>query len=406
MISFKEARALIDQNTKALAAERLDLVDSLGRVLADPFKSPRDAPFFDNSAVDGYAVMATDLESASSENIVCLPVSQVAAAGGPPKQLEAGHAARIFTGAPLPIAADSVVMQEHVEASNGMVCFMEPVKIGTHVRKRGEALKKGDLILREGQLLDPAAMGIIASLGLSKVEAFKRPQVAVIGTGSELIEPGLELLLGQIYQSNVIAVASAVLCAGGRVGVTRTLPDDKKELKFAIEDAVVNHDVLITCGGVSVGAHDFVRPVFESVGLEEIFWRVAIKPGKPIYFGRALNGTLVFGLPGNPVSALVCFFLFVRPALRKLQGLGDDSEDAVMPLAKPLRHDLGRHELARGRIVSDRGRVCVEPLEHQGSHMLVGLVQGDCLIHLPADVECFAQGEQVLVTKLQWGLMT
>lgn len=387
-------------NVPTMGTEQIALSYLSGRVLAEPIHSPIDLPIFTNSAVDGYAI-----DSASAREGTALTLVGTTSAGDKPSPgLSPGQAHRVFTGSPLPPNADTVVMQEDVEVNDGMIMICKPVKSGSNVRHKGEELAKGALVFDAGALINPAALGVLATLGLAQANVYKRPRIAIIGTGNELVSPGAELQPGQIYESNTYAVSAAVTLMGGEVVGIHHVKDRAEDIDGAMSQGLAQADVVITCGGVSVGEHDLVRASAEKLGVAEIFWRVAMRPGKPFYFGLGPQGQPVFGLPGNPVSALVTFFVLIRPALRKMVGLGKEDAWIRAELGAPIKKQKGREEFVRA-ISQVAANLTVVPTEGQGSHMLTGLSDAEYLIHLPEFMDSFANGDVVTVKKLHWGLV-
>ena len=318
--------------------------------------------------------------------------------------LQPGQAIRIYTGSPIPDGADAVVMQEDVTVEGQNLTLSAAVTEGNCIRLQGEEVQNGDLLLQPGALITPASIGVLTEIGLTQAIFYKRPRVAIIGTGSELVQAGMKLAPGQIYESNSVAIREAAKLAGADVVSSCVVGDEATAVKSAIESAFKNADVIITCGGISVGDHDLVREAFGSLGVKEVFWRVAMRPGKPFYFGLSADGKPVFGLPGNPVSALVTFFVFVRPALRQMMGLPNEEPWLKAILAAPFKKHKGRDEFVRAKSLV-AAELTLEPTEGQGSHMLTGLANADYLIHLPESKECFQRGDVVYAKKLSWGLV-
>jgi molybdopterin molybdotransferase len=392
LIGFPEARATILQNTETLQPEQVGYKGFFGRICAEAFATEIDLPPFDNSQVDGYAVRS---EGSGARKIV-----GESAAGNPwLGRLESGQTVRIFTGAAIPEGADAVAMQEDARVLDGaLVEFDTAIEAGDFVRRRGEDIPLGTEIDLRGKLLTPPMIGLITSLGTKELRVGGEPRVTVFSTGDELREVGAELGPGQIFESNHWAVGSAVKglgmpCKGAHI------PDSLEALKARFDEALAGSDVLITTGGVSVGDHDHVRLALSEIGVREIFWRVAMKPGKPFFFGKK-DEKLVFGLPGNPVSALVTFQLLVRPALLKLRGLSDHEIETTARLAAPVQRKDLRYEFLRANLAGG----VVTPVLGQGSHIQTGLTFANALIHLPEGESEFAEGAEVQVTPLDWGL--
>jgi molybdopterin molybdotransferase len=382
--SIDEALALVLARAQPLAAEDVPVARAVGRVVAEQSLAVTDLPPFDSSAMDGYAVRAGDTPGA-------LTVVGHSAAGKPEtRALGAGEAIVISTGAVVPDGADAVVP---VERTTGNV-EVEGVSPGENIRPRGGDTRTGDVIVEHGDLLRPAQLGALAAAGVVTVRCTRRPRVSVLATGSELRTPGEQLAPGEIYESNTVMLAAQLESAGAEVTVLHSVGDDESATRAALERGLES-DVLVTSGGVSVGPHDLVRGALAELGADEVFWRVAVRPGKPIAF--AVRGeTLVFGLPGNPVSSLVAFELFVRPALLALQG-ARDSGPAYLPgvLGAAVRCNDSRDELVRARTRREDGAVVLEPLSGQESHMIVRSAAASALVLVPRGTGELAEGAQV-----------
>jgi molybdopterin molybdotransferase len=376
LLTIDEALAAVLSRVRPLADELLPLELAAGRVLAEAARAEVDLPPFPSSAMDGFAVRAADTPGH-------LPVSFRIAAGRPATEpLRAGEAMGIATGGTVPDGADAVVPIEDVSERDGGVDVPDAVEAGRHVRLRGGDVAAGSVVLEPGVVLTPARVGALAAAGVAHVRCARRPRVAVLTTGTELRSPGQQLEPGQIYESNGPMLAAALASAGAEVERLAPVADDEGAHRAALAQAL-GTDVAVTSGGVSVGPHDLVRSVAAELGVEEVFWGVAMRPGKPLSFG-VCGDTLVFGLPGNPVSSLVGAELFVRPALLALQG-------ALQPgprwlsgvLAGPARRNDRRDELARARAVERDGVVRLELLSGQESHMIVRAAAADALVHIP-----------------------
>jgi molybdopterin molybdotransferase len=390
MKTYEEALDLVLASTVERSPQLVPLTNLLGRVTSEPVRAPIALPPFDNSAVDGYALRARD---AGRE---ILPIAGVAAAGSKPASLVPGTAMRIFTGAPIPEGADAVVMQEDVDIREGGIHIQPDAALG-HLRREAEEVREGDVVFPGNTLVTPPVLGALATLGIDRLRVFSLPRVQVVGTGSELVSPGEPLAPGQVYESNTYGVAAALQSIGLPDVGHKRVRDDLEETRNAFAAALEESDVLIVCGGVSVGEHDLVRPVLRDLAVGERLWRVKIKPGKPFYFGIGPSGQHVFGLPGNPVSALVVFTLFVRPALRKMVGLPAERWFPV-PLMKRMPPSPGRDEFLRAELSQEGAR----PLQAQGSQMLTGLAVANALIRIPADGRAREAGEMIDATRLSW----
>jgi molybdopterin molybdotransferase len=397
LISAEEARRFILDRATSLGSEAVRVEDLFGRTLAAPVQAMIDLPIFSNSAVDGYAVAGDQPPTGFDV------VGSVAAGDVPARPLEMQEAIRVFTGSMIPSGTTAVVMQEEATIEGAHVLVSEHIKPGQNIRWQGEEIKRGEVVFDPGVIVTPAVIGALSTLGYERVAAHKRPRVAIVGTGNELVSPGGELQRGQIFESNSQALSAAVIAAGGDLISVSHARDTIDDVKRAMTRGLTRNDVLITCGGVSVGEHDHVCSAATKLGVKEVFWQVAVKPGKPFYFGIAPNGQLVFGLPGNPVSALVVFLVFVRPALMNMLGINIPDQEVRAALGVPVKKQKGRMEFVRARAIPSTQLVVV-PEEAQGSHMLTGLANATHLIHLPADVESLRSGEEVVVTPLQWSV--
>ena len=315
LLTLEQAQALVLSRTGALQAEAVPLQAAAGRVTARAAEALVDLPPFQSSAMDGFAVRSADVPGR-------LAIVARTAAGRPAgRALAAGEAIEISTGGVVPEGADAVVPVEYVVQHDNSVEVAEVVSRGAHVRPRGGDVAAGDVVVPAGVRLGAAQLGALAAAGVAEVSCARRPRVAILATGSELVRPGAPLAPGQIYESNGLMLAAALAAAGADIETLPPVADDESAHRAALERGLAA-DLLVTSGGVSVGPHDLVRRIEAELGVEEVFWRVAIKPGKPVSFG-VRGATLVFGLPGNPVSSLVGCELFVKPALRALQGLGE-----------------------------------------------------------------------------------
>jgi len=406
MINFEEAVKIISRNTLRLPATPHALADSLGYVLAESIKAKGPVPRFDSSAVDGYAVRIEDIRNASRKNPKPLPVCGKVMAGDKVIPiLKKGHAIKIFTGAPIPINTNAVLMQEDTEETNGGILFSGTAERNDNIRKHGEEFSKGDMLIRRGTLITPPIIGLLASLGYQKIAVYGKPRVGLVVTGNELQSPGVKLQTGMVYDSNSIALTAAMNSLGIDPVMVRRTNDNKRSIKSALGEAMKLSDVVISAGGVSVGEHDFVKEIFTELGVKKIFWKVAIKPGKPNYFGT-YGRKLVFGLPGNPVAAMVSFHQLVMPALGKMMGV----ENMKSPLFKAklstgIKKKTARLEFVRGILSRNRnGEITVTPAEGQDSHMLGGLAIANCLIHFPQESDSVEKGSLVTVEFLRWKL--
>lgn len=374
-----------------LGDERVRLGAALGRVLAEEVESPLPVPPFDSSGMDGFALVAGPAAE--------LEVIGEARAGHPFEgAVTPGRAVRISTGAVIPQGADAVVPIERVSprAARVRVPATEP---GANVRRAGDDVRAGRLVLRAGAVLGPAELGVAASVGRESLRCALRPRVAVLVTGDELTPPGTPLPPGGIYSSNGFALAAQAERAGAELTARETVPDDPGRTRAALGAALESADVAIVSGGVSVGPHDHVKSALAELGVEECFWGVALRPGKPTWFG-ARGDTLAFGLPGNPVSAMVTFQLFVRPALAALQGAAPDSRRIVAALDEPVPRNPVREQVVRVTIRAAEDGLRVLPTGAQGSHVLTSMLGADGLALVAPGEGDAAAGERVEVELL------
>jgi molybdopterin molybdotransferase len=395
MIPFEEALRIALENAPVLAARRMPLADAGGLVLGANVLSTTDLPPFNRSAMDGYAIRAADVAEPNVE----LEIEGVVPAGEAPTfTVSEGKCARIFTGAVVPEGADTVVMQEVTEsAGETRVRFLEAAKPKTNIAWRGEDVREGEVVLEAGRALRAAEVSLASAVGVAEVAAIPRPRVAVLSTGNELVPAGPSIKPGEIRDANGPALMARLASAGFAptfLGVARDDPGDTRE---KIEEGL-SYDCLIMSGGVSVGDLDFVPQVLRELGVEMLFERVAMKPGKPIKFGR-LGGTLVWGLPGNPVAVLVGAELLVLPSLRRMSGAANCAPRArTGTLTRECRKKAGRRGFLPARLVrqgEDDAAPGVEPVEYHGSGDIVGYSRSDVIFTLPADSSCVAAGETV-----------
>jgi molybdopterin molybdotransferase len=394
LLTMEGAQRLILERVQALPVERVPLEAATGRVLAEPAGAVVDLPPFASSAMDGFALRAADAPGT-------LPVAARIAAGRPAeRELQAGEAMAIATGGAVPEGADAVIPLEYVVEHDNNIEIAEPVVPGANVRPRGGDVRAGEPVVEAGTRLGPAQLGALAAAGIAEVPCRAQPRAAVLATGTELRRPGEPLGPGEIYEANGLILASQLASAGALVERLAAVADDEDAHREALGRGL-EHDVLVTSGGVSVGPHDLVRRIEAELGVDEVFWRVAVKPGKPVSFG-VRGSTLVFGLPGNPVSSLVGFELFVRPAVLALQGHADP-----LPRFEPgrlgadVKRNPHRDELVRARSrASDDGTLVLDPLGGQESHMIARAAGADALVLLPRGEGRLAAGAPVRYLRL------
>jgi molybdopterin molybdotransferase len=396
-LKLADALARILAEVRPVAgSETLAVRSALGRVLAADVVSRIDVPSHTNSAMDGYALKGTDLPAEGETRLAVIGTS---AAGRPfAGGVAAGQCVRIMTGAPMPAGADTVVMQENVSRDGDTAVVRAGQRAGQHVRQAGEDIAAGSVALSAGTQLLPAQIGILGSLGIGEVAVRRRPRVAFFSTGDELRSVGEPLGEGQIYDSNRYTIFGMLTRLGVEVLDMGVVRDDRDEVEQAFRKAAAGADAIVTSGGVSVGDADYVTEVLERTGTVG-FWKVAMKPGRPLAFGR-IGDALFFGLPGNPNSVMATFYQLVRPALQALAGMPDPAPPLTMPAisASPLRKKPGRREFQRGVLSrSDDGRLVVRKTGHQGSGVLSSMAAANCFIVLPEDSGPVSEGDEVTV---------
>ena len=361
--------------------ETVDILDALNRVLAEDLHSSIDVPGYDNSAMDGYAVRSADCQAEANE----LPISQRIAAGQVGLPLEPGTAARIFTGAPIPEGADAVVMQELCQQDDDMVVVNTVVKAGSNVRRAGEDIKNGSVVLQAGKRLRAQELGLLASVGLAEFKVRRKLKVAIFFTGDEIIAPGQPLAAGQIYNSNRYTLRGLLQSVGCEIIDLGIVPDTLEATVDVLNEAAASADLVITSGGVSVGEEDYVRIALQQLG-ELSMWRIAMKPGKPVAFGK-VGDTLFMGLPGNPVSVFVTFLLFARGLILKMQGAEDYLAKRVSVIADFDWPKIKRQEYLRVRLLQKDGQMVAQIYPHQGSGVLSSASWADGLVEVAMDSE-------------------
>ncbi len=393
-IPLAEALALLKARLAVVVErETVGLSQASGRILAEAIVSPRDVPPHDNAAVDGYAVFFDDL---SSEGETKLPVTGRIAAGHPlDRSARRGEAIRIFTGAAVPEGPDTIFMQEDCAAMSGAVRLPAGIGKGANLRKRGEDVRRGDRVLDEGRRLKAQDIGLAASVGCVRLQVFKPLRVAVFSTGDEVMEPGEDLPKGGIYDANRYMLIALLSGLGARVTDLGILPDAQGRIEQALKDATLDHDLLVTSGGVSVGEEDHVRAAVSAMGSLHL-WQLAIKPGRPVALGQ-VGSTPFIGLPGNPVAVAVTFLRFARPAVLRLSGAADTEPVSYRVKAGfYMKKKAGRLEWVRCRLRRDNaGELIAERFPREGSGILASMVATDGLVELPEDVTKVAKGMAV-----------
>ena len=395
MLNLDQAQAeIIKQIRPATETEELVIAQALGRFLAQPVYALVDNPAFSNSAMDGYALNHGDL----AKNDFCLALAGESRCGIVPTPLTPGHCMRIFTGAPIPAGADTIVIQENIskQKTNQIekISFPENVQTGSNIRKQGEDFKLNDSLYEIGHRLQAHDLALLSTAGIAKVSVFRRPKILVIATGDELVTPGEKLKPGQIYESNRLTTILMLQEMGAEVTDGGTAADDVDSVRAILANAS-DYDFVITSGGVSVGDHDLVKQVFEEFG-QINFWRVRIKPGKPVAFGRLGERGHFIALPGNPVSSLVTFKLFVLPALVVWFHGKSARTEIPVTVTGNFQRKPGRLEFLRARVFQDGDKIQCQALPGQGSHMIGTLRHCNGFIKLDIELTGFKTGEQVI----------
>lgn len=389
MITVEKALEILKSETSPLAGEWKALGASNGHVLADSVLSPIDMPSFDQSAMDGYAI------NSEVGREIYLVISEVAAGSGEEPALKPGEAVRIFTGAMVPSTANVVIQQEWVERSGNEIRITREIQLGQHIRRQGGQIKTGDLALQAGVVLNPAAIGFLAGIGIKDVKVISQPKISLITTGNELVEPGNELKLGQIYESNSAMLLAAFETYHFKNYTVSKVEDDYDLTKKAIETQLENADLVILTGGISVGDYDFVGMALQEIGVQELFYKINQKPGKPLYFGK-WGRKMVAALPGNPAAALTCFYRYVFPVLNQLAGKGFRGLDELeLPLAASYLKKGERAEFLKAVVID--GHVSI--LGSQSSAMLNSYAQANALLYIRAEKGQINKDECVKVLK-------
>ena len=399
MLSVAEARERILSHFQPTATEGIPLAACANRVLAVDISAPYDLPLFDNSAMDGFAILAGDT---SASSLTLSVVADIPAGSTPTVKLKPGQAARIMTGAQLPEGATAVIPVEDTDFHNReagtaapeKISFSRVVNAGENIRPRGMDIPAGQIVLKKGQTLKPQDLGLLAMLGIAAVQVHRKPRVALLSSGDELLEVDAPLESGKIRDSNSYTLAALVESAGSEVLRLGVAKDTRESVEELFQKAIAaDVDFILSSAGVSVGAFDYVREVVEASGSLN-FWRVNMRPGKPLAFGKYLDKQFI-GLPGNPVSAFVGFEIFVRPVLERLSGKLDGSRRKVRVRCEEEIDSDGRESYLRAKIREENGVLFARLTGHQGSGNLLSLVQADALLIIPAGVKCVPAGQEV-----------
>lgn len=390
MINVEEALEILRKNVETSEYVNLDLQASLGGVLAADVNSPIDMPSFDQSAMDGYAFnFQADINNYKV-------IGEVAAGSSSNPKLKVGEGVRIFTGAMVPDDANIVVQQEWIDRVGDSATITEAVQIGRNIRLKGEQIKKGDLGLEKGTIITPAGVGFLRGVGIERVEVYRKPKIALITTGNELVKVGQDLKPGQIYESNSDMLVAALTDYNFNDYSLATVADNYGATRAVIHEAIQNSDVLILTGGISVGDYDFVGKALQELGVNQLFYKINQKPGKPIYMGKK-QGTLIAGLPGNPAAALTCFYMYVLPCLHQMMGMGFNGLEKInLPMGEDYTKKGNRAEFLKGKI--KEGHLYV--LGMQSSAMLRSFAVSDALVFIPSAAVSVAKNDFVTAYKL------
>ena len=403
MISVAEAHKIIQGRIRSPAAETVKVNDATGRVLAHEIVATFPQPRFDNTAMDGFAVRARDTIGASADLPVTLSMKGVIPAGSSADTvIGKGECCQIMTGAPMPEGADAVVM---VEDSSGFgdsssVDISREVVEKENIRYSGEEIAAGETLIHPGNRLSAGEIGVAATFGYGELEVYRRPNIALFATGDELIEPGEELKPGQIYNSNLHVFAELSERVGTLITMQRVLKDSRESLKDFLSEAIEKSNLIVSSGGVSMGKHDYVRDVFLELGVKEYFWKVAQKPGRPLFFGES-GGTLIFGLPGNPVSSFTCFMEYVWPTCERFMGLTPINK-VTARLLESFPQETEKRRYLLGHVEMDGREMVAKPSGKYGSHMFTSALMANAILESPRGEGPLKSGQEITVRLLPW----
>lgn len=388
MIAVEKAKELIGTNVKALPAKLVKLNNSSGCILAKDIVSQVNLPPFDQSAMDGYAILFSDYSEKKSIRIA----GEIPAGKDFNKKLSSGSAVRIFTGAPVPKGADAVVMQEKVTVKDGYIFINDDLlNKGSNIRKAGSQISKGSVALTAKTKITPGGVGYLAAMGISTVKIIAKPVITIIVTGNELKKPGTKLSKGQIYESNSYALETALQSVGQTAKQILRIKDNEKDLVNALGKALKNSDLVLITGGISVGDYDFTGKALAKLKVKNIFYKVKQKPGKPLFFGKGRK-SIVFGLPGNPAAVLSCFYEYVHPAIKLMMGFNEPFIPKMkLPIAVDCNKKVGLSVFLKGKIIDGKAL----PLDGQESYILSSFAVADCLIYLAEERGNVKEGEVV-----------
>jgi len=403
MISYQKAKSIINKHLSVLDKENVDLINSPGRILSENIVASFPSPIFNNSAMDGFAVRAIDTIHASEKKPIVLKIVDVSSAGSPSEiTIRKGECIQCMTGAEIPKGADAIIMVEDTSgfSNNDYVKVMISASSGAHIRKKGEEINEGDVLIKKGARITANELGTCATFGYGDLSVSKKPKVSIFGTGNELVEPGKKLGKGQIYNSNLYVFTDLVEKAGAQIKMREVIKDDKESLKSFLSQALEKSDIIISSGGVSMGRYDYVRDVFIELGVKEHFWKVAQKPGKPLFFGTK-EKKIIFGLPGNPVSSYIGFMEWVWPAIQTLMG-----ENIERPLYGTLDElfprEKTKHRFLFGLAEYKNGLLMCRPTSRLGSHMLTSALGANCILESESGDGPLKPGDLIKINLLPW----
>ena len=385
MISIEEAKKIITENLPPREVETINLTDALGRVLAESVSAPEPSPRYSNSAMDGFAARWEDAQSANESNPISLPVVGESSAGTPYEtKLEKGQSIRISTGAMIPNGADIVVAQEDTQFDKKAVKILRVTRKHQNIRFKGEEFSDGDVVLKAGSAIQPSQIGLLSALGIQNISVFRKPQMAIIVTGTEIKPFDTGIQPWQIRDSNSVMLSAAIAEAGGEISFSKIVGDDLARTRSVLNEAAQKIDIFIFSGGVSVGPHDLVKTAVEDGGFQTLFWRVNQKPGKPLFAAKK-NNTLLFGLPGNPVSAYMCYLVYIHPVIKYFLNTKSNQKIIHGRLKETIHNNFNRDHMLRVKIERTGDEIPrIIPIKKQGSHMLTSLTTADGFILIKA----------------------
>lgn len=401
MISVKKAHQIINGFIPHPSSETVPLESCSGRILAQEICAPFPQPRFDNTAMDGYAVRSKDTSGASKTNPVKLTlVNTIRAGSTESSEINSGECARIMTGAPIPEGSDAVVMVEHTSGFNEVhqVSIFSSVRIRENIRFAGEEIRENESLIKKGNEISSGEIGVLATFGFEQVKVFKNANISVFATGDELKSPGEKLKPGEIYNSNLPVLADLIQKSGSKLIHSGTVGDNPKSLIGFLKKTFPISDIIIASGGISMGKFDYVRDVFSEMGVKEHFWKVAQKPGKPLFFGTSKD-KMIFGLPGNPVSSYICFTEYIWPVLQKWKS-AKKKEKVGATLKSPFPTDQQKHRFLFGIVWSEKGKLYCEPTEKLGSHMQSSALNANAILEAKPDQENLPAGQIITVNIL------